>query len=42
MLQSCHLKKGKEKNLEKMEKVPSKEKYLLQGYQVGYVDSSCW
>ena len=35
---TCHLKKGKEKNCEKMEKVPGKGKYLFQSYQGGYAN----
>ena len=33
-----HLKKGKEKNCEKLEKMPGKGKYLLQSCQGGYAN----
>lgn len=34
---TCHLKKGKEKNWEKFEKVPGKGNYLSQSYHSEYV-----
>ena len=33
-----HLKKGEEKNCEKLEKIPGKGKYLLQSCQGGYAN----